>query len=357
MLPQPVRSRSQLVTNRFLIALSQVFGWEAFTSRDVSNRFGLDFLNTAKRLSRMAHADYTICSQQVRVSRPYGGYENSYTISTKGWSKVSYLQGRPVCAQKPVAGNSLEEVEAAQYLAKGEGKEYDLPGHLRFKLIAPMFPLVYPRLDEEGLLLLHSNLAVIPFEASLMDWPRNDVLKTAGRALYLQSRGLIPQNINVPIFVLNAYERGSSSSAILISLLIRGGLKLRDELAVSEIFSRMKSILAAKHSTSHTPPRDCENCYRHEKILEIWKLYSNYLEDKISSLRSELEDSLQDNRKLCNKISGFQNHIAMNTRCLGLVTEGLEKIKDPPITLLPVKAYINTALAGIVLMNRLASNT
>src|SRR5208337_3540945 len=129
-LPQPVRSRSQLVTNRFLIALSQVFGWGTFTSRDVSNRFGLDFLNTAKRLSRMAHAGYHLLSVR-KVPRPYGGYENSYTISTKGWNKVSYLQGRPVRAQKPVAGNSLEEVEAAVYLANGQGKEYDFSGHLR----------------------------------------------------------------------------------------------------------------------------------------------------------------------------------------------------------------------------------
>lgn len=353
-LPQPVRSRSQLVTNRFLIALSQVFGWEAFTSRDVSKRFGLDFLNTAKRLSRMAHAPYYLLSVR-KVPRPYGGYENSYTISTKGWRKVSYLQGRPVHAQKPVAGNSLDEVEAAHYLAKGEGKEYDLPGHLLFKLVAPMFPPVYPRLDEEGLLLLHSELAAIPFEASLMDCPRDDALKTVGRAFCLQSRGLIPQNINVLMFVLNAYERGSSSSTILLSLVIRGGLKLRDELAMSEIFSRMKSILAAKHPTSPTPHTHCENCHRYENLLEIWKLYTNYLEGKISSLRNELEDAHQDNLHLHNRISELKNHIAMTSRCLGLVTDGLDKIKDPPITLLPVKVYINTALAGIVLMNCLVS--
>src|SRR5208337_1013465 len=138
-LSQPVRSRSQLVTNRFLISLSQVFGWGAFTSRDVSNRFGLDFLNTAKRLSRMAHAGYHLLSVR-RVPRPYGGYENSYTISTKGWNKVSYLQGRPAPVSKPVEGDGsillgysraqVEENCRYPYLVLGKGaeEEYTLLG-------------------------------------------------------------------------------------------------------------------------------------------------------------------------------------------------------------------------------------
>ena len=87
------------------------------------------------------------------------------------------------------------------------------------------------------------------------------------------------------------------------------------------------------------------------------KLYTDSRQDKINSLRSQLEDSRQENLQLHNKISKLQNHIAINSRCLGLVTDGLDKIKDPPITLLPVKAYINWALAGIVLMNNLASQT
>src|SRR5208337_4065739 len=103
-LPQLHRSRSQLVTNGFLISLSQVFGRGTFTSRDVSNRFGLDFLNTAKRLSRMAHPGYHLLSVR-KMPRAYGGYENSYTISTKGWNKVSYLQGRPAPVSKPVVGD------------------------------------------------------------------------------------------------------------------------------------------------------------------------------------------------------------------------------------------------------------
>lgn len=98
---QPVRSRSQLVTNRFLIALSQVFGLGAFTSRGISKRFGSDFLKTAKILSRMSKRPYYLLSA-VHVTRPYGGYENSYTISTKGWSKISYLQRHSAPAPLPV---------------------------------------------------------------------------------------------------------------------------------------------------------------------------------------------------------------------------------------------------------------
>ena len=117
-LPRPVRSRSQLVTNRFLIELSQAFGREAFTSRDASNWFGLDFSNTAKRLSRMAHAGYYLLSAR-KMPRTYGGYMNSYTISTKGWGKISYLQGQSALVQKPAGGNLRNEMWNSQYLLNG----------------------------------------------------------------------------------------------------------------------------------------------------------------------------------------------------------------------------------------------
>ncbi len=97
-IPRPKRARSQLATNRFLIDLGRVHGKRSFTSRDVSNRFGLDFLNTCKALSRMSKRPYYLLSA-VRVPRPYGGYENSYTISRRGWPDKLLEEG--ICNAQP----------------------------------------------------------------------------------------------------------------------------------------------------------------------------------------------------------------------------------------------------------------
>jgi hypothetical protein len=309
----------------------------------------------------MAHAPYNLLLAR-RVPRPYGGYENSYTVSNHGWSRISYLQCYPARAKKPVAGNSPQEEWAAMYLLGGKGEENDLKKNLTFKIFGiPMFPRLPPQqpLDEVGLLLRGLDPVVRAASEAvcmIVDSPQNDCHKTVDRALYLQRRGLIPQDVNVALFVLNAYERGSSSSAILFSLLLRGGMRLRDELTLSKFFSFVtERVHAAQHATSRTAPAGCENCHRYEKLLEAEKLHTQSLKEEISSLRTELVDSLVGRQQLHMRNSQLRNHIATMSQSLGLVTEGLEKIKNPPITLLPVKAYINYALAGIVLMNYLAT--
>ena len=165
-IPQPNGARSQLATSRFLIALSQVFGWGAFTSRDVSNRFRSDFLKTAKMLSRMSKRPYYLLSA-VRVSRPYGGYENSYTISPRGWSKIIYLQGQSASVQKPAGGNLLNEMSESQYLFNGKGTGDELFTNLCFRTISGKLPPIPSCLDDAGRLLTCFDWWLFPHESML----------------------------------------------------------------------------------------------------------------------------------------------------------------------------------------------
>ena len=84
------RSRSQLALKSLLVMLGQVFGVAGFTSLDASYLLGLGFLYTSKLLSRMAKRPYYCLSVVRRTPRLYGGFENVYVISRRGWSKINY---------------------------------------------------------------------------------------------------------------------------------------------------------------------------------------------------------------------------------------------------------------------------
>ncbi len=345
-------SRSQLAANgsnnRFLLALGNRFGKRRFSSKDVANQLGIDFLHTAKKLCRMAHAPYNLLSAR-KMPRPMGGYENIYSISAHGWGKITYLQGHTV--QRKIPSSSPEEVWASYYLANGMGEEADLMETINFNEVAHQFPPLYPSTDEMGRVLCHLDPAgqvLVEGIKMYMNLPQRDYRKTWLQARHLQLRGLIPREINVGLFVLNAYQRGSSDSAIISTLLLRGGFKLRSEVI------RLKCLIlekAAQGSSTSTPSPPCEHCGRLEELIELYKLYIQLLKDKNSSLSRLLDRCIEENQQLDNRVNSLRQHIAMISRCLGLVTDGLNEIKDPPITLLPVKEYINKSLAGIVLMN------
>ena len=358
--------RSQLATNHFLLVLGQVFETATFTSSDVANRLGLDFLNTCKRLSRMSKQPYYSLSA-VRFVRPCGwGFENSYRISSRGWRKIDYLQRHPAGAQKPVTGISMQKQWAARYLLKEKGGVYDSAENTYFnRLVAPKFQPVNTSLDEVDLLLLNFDLRVILTET--LTGIRDETGKTALRVRCLQDKGLIPQDIDVPLFVVNAIQMGSSSQTILLALLLRGATKLRNELVALRESSPVNETAqtAALHTSSlHTsspPPRtECKNCSHYKILLDLEKLESKLVELENSSLQKKLDEASLDSTlvsfRLNNRIIKYRNYIEMNTRCLAMVSEGLDRVigKDPSIELLLVKSHINTALAGIMRLNIMA---
>lgn len=340
-IPEANGSRSQLVTNRFLIELSQVFGWGAFTSRDVSKRFGLDFLKTAKMLSRMSKRPYYLLSA-VRVSRPYGGYENSYTISPRGWSKIIYLQGQSAPVQKPAGGNLLNEMSESQYLFNGKGTGDELFTNLCFRTISGKLPPIPSCLDDAGRLLTCFDWWLFPHESMLsmlVKSPTNELFRTMSRVGYLQSIRLVPADINVPLFVLNAYHNGSSQSTILLHLLFRGGIELRDAYDLSKIASE-PDLWDSRHYKDM--PEDERRTNRSLKLEN-------------DSLKKKLDDAHHDARRerlrLDSKIDRLVDLVKAINECLLALSQGLGKFEDTSPTVTAIKSYIRNVLKEVAIMN------
>jgi hypothetical protein len=84
------RPRSHLAKNNVLVALGRSFGNSTFSSREASARLGLDFLYTSKVLWRLRKA--YLLRLVLSTPRFWGGYENLYQVSVKGWKRIIYIQ-------------------------------------------------------------------------------------------------------------------------------------------------------------------------------------------------------------------------------------------------------------------------
>ena len=179
------------------MSLGQVYGGAWFTSRDVSDRLGLDFLHTAKLLSRMSKRPYYLLSVVATVARTWGGYENQYTISQRGWNKITYLRNHPAPAT-PTNPHLWDEVLKAKYLLTGKGAMAET---MRCDFVQTLGrPLSSVSvLDEVGMLLLTFDHGRLPAEMAnviLVRSKEDERLRLAERVGYLQKIGLVPADIN-----------------------------------------------------------------------------------------------------------------------------------------------------------------
>jgi hypothetical protein len=360
---RPNQSRSQLATNDILVSLGRVYGRGIFSSREVSDRLGLDFLYTAKVLCRMSKRPYYLLSV-TRKTRVVGGFENSYAISPRGFKRINYIQTRPAAAKQNPSSNLLKLGWAAHYLLNGSGKENETASGVSFKTIleSSVFKSqpIATAFDEIGIVLTcldHRLLPVEPAWNSFVKPPLDEQLRTVRRASYLQQIGLVSNGIDVGSFVQNAYLRGSSESMILFSLLIRGAIKLRDEaiaLAVT-IGCKQFSYMAQASSPDHSNI-ECGNCL-HYQALSDEKHRNRLLELENDLLTQKLEktsfDALTENFRLSNRIQHLTRHIVNISEWLALIPEYLDQIRDPPFALIPVKSFVRTTLRRVVFMNYL----
>jgi len=359
----PGGSHSQLATNRVLIALGNVFSLTAFTSRDVSNMFSLDFLYTAKKLSYMSGKSCNLLSVR-KVARVYGGLENEYTISPHGWSKINYLQRRKSApAKEPSRRGSFA---TASYLLAGYGNESDV---FKGPLLKHLFGEMSSPFDEIGLLLSDLNPQILVGEGIFAN---DEHLITLLRCTQLQNLGLIPQDIDLTTFIPVAFGMGAPSSSIIISLLVRGGIKQRNELNITKISSAIESKtvllqrvtqhssssqLTTQHASSIAGDVECEKCHDNERSIQDVKrsheeirfernsleIKNAFLERDIRVLNLQLELS-EARRQL------LQDNNLLNAKCLGILAKELEKF-ELPLEAMPVKSFVYTGLAALVLLN------
>ncbi len=258
------RARSQQGTKLILLRLAETFDTLPFNSSTAAMRLGTDFLYTAKILSRLKDR-YLLTA--TRIPRIMGGFENSYVISPRGWQKIRYLRNTAFSEFNTFAGNVVQEsrrphedsgvgvtfdwmrpdwirgftqdiidgVVRPRYLLGGFGTEAEAKAvvaakSLRYRLLPEK---TYS--DPLQLQLLILDERFLDYELNSLFFamvfpPLRHVTTVISRASMLKSLGIVPAEINIPIFAYNAKEFGYSDPEILTVLLIRGGLALKQEL-------------------------------------------------------------------------------------------------------------------------------
>jgi hypothetical protein len=358
-------SGSQLVTNGILMSLGQVYGGAVFTSKHVSKRLGLGFLSLyiSKLLSRMSRRPYYLLSVVTTVPRPGGGYENQYRISRRGWNKINYLRNHPPPAT-PANPRLGDEMWKANYLLNGKGTMAET-------MLSPVAQTVVQSLpnpsilDEVGMLLVTFDDERLPAEIvnRMLVRSKEDPFRLVERATYLQKIGLVPADISPTLLILQALRNGSSDAAILIILLLRGAIKLRDELISLKKSSPEISHKTSSPETKQASPETVITWSEVDDVAQTFlegfhELKDTLLEVENDSLKRRIEktslDALQEKSQLSNRNYHLKSHILNMTKCLALVVEKLDEIKDPPPAVIAVKSFVSYALAGIVLMNNFA---
>jgi hypothetical protein len=212
-----------------------------FSSRDVSNRLGLDFLNTAKKLSRMAHAPYNLLSCR-RMPRPYGGYENSYKISNHGWSRVNYLQPAPTMKPVEEGGSMFLRASRARVeydyrypfllTSTGTRDEYTLLG-IPSEVMWKGTPLGKTHPANFGAILtgLKPEVLAVWFDSSMLQALGTENQLPALLISCLQKLGLAPSNILASAYANGAIYLGATIEEIVISALGRRCIELNKRVA------------------------------------------------------------------------------------------------------------------------------
>ena len=202
-------SRSQLGKNNgVLLVLCQVFGGSRFTSREAADRLGLDFLYTAKALFRMRRNN--LLRVAARESRLWGGFENVYEISVRGFSKVSYIlakQGTPARACPEPEPDLVHQACASQYVLHGRGYVGEFFGHAAFRIVTHgvHVPTVSDEVDMLLTCLSPTFLGSEFLRKYVSSGSRFDpsYWKLVARAAHLQGLGFVPKDIDLPFFVGN----------------------------------------------------------------------------------------------------------------------------------------------------------
>jgi len=361
---QAVKPRSQLAANQLLIRLGQVFGGATFTSRQASNALGYDFLYTAKKLSRMRKNN--VLNVAAKETRVWGGYENRYKISTHGFRKINYLTKRGLSGEIPTTPkpDMIEQSVASQYLLHGTGTVKELLNHGLVK-IATRGVNISPVTDEIGMLLGSFDETFLqddiickhlfnssPFEAIYT--------RSLARATRLQKLGFIQKDLDLPGFIANAIIRGSTESAILMSLLLRS-LKLKMEAEARQGATTRQSLFGQSGNVN------CQSCldYRLKLIEEkyksvILKSENIHLNDKCIELSQKLWEASE--KALSDRFSRMQERGYMEKRidrifeCLLIIAKGLDKFPNNDPFLGLMKRSVKNSFIIMAAMNCLARN-
>jgi len=337
--------RSQLAAKNTLATLRQVFGNGVFTSRDAAPRLGLNFRYVSKELSRMAARPYNYLSIVRTNPRRRGGFENVYTISPRGWSKIDYYRAHTPVPAKQTEVTYWDSMSNAVLLLYGTGHVFEVMTSYLSKKLGQGWKM--PALfDDLGQMLVLIDPDRGPDEAVLAaigrSSPMLETIGTVDRALYLQKIGLIPESVEIPAYVAYNKAKGIPESTIMNALLIRGGIELRAKLAEqktkSESLETNQKIIMEKVEPLLTEKR--------KEQLE-----------KNASLKEEVSDGRLERSRLRLRNENLRQYLVTVSRQLSALSEEMKTIENPSLDAKALKTIVYNNILPIAAMNYVTWNT
>jgi len=231
---QSIKVRSQLAANLFLMRLAAwaPFCYQRFTYLDVASAFGLNAKYASKMLSRLGKRRLLQADRRTRYDRfgIHRGVLNTYSVSERGWRKVSYLS---------MDGSALQTSAADQakflYLLHGTGSNWD---YLLFgippRVLLGDTPRPKFRQSDINQIMMRADprFIVVYNWSDLFSERGREGWALANRAIALGNFGMAPSNVSLPTFAIGARYLGASDEEIWFSLFTRKITELNEMLAV-----------------------------------------------------------------------------------------------------------------------------
>jgi hypothetical protein len=353
---QTVNPRSPLAANQILLRLGQAFAGATFTSRQASNVLGLDFLYTAKKLFRMRRNN--LLNVAAREPRIEGGYENRYQISPHGFRKINHLTKGAVSMTDSTATKQepdmISQALASQYLLAGTGTIQEMFDRWVVK-IATSDVHASPVTDELGRLLWSFDETFLPGEIFSKHFFNSSPLEASQarlvtRATHLQQLGLIPKDIDVSTFIVNAIIAGSTEPAILVGLLLRGSIQLKAD----EITRRLGETVS-QSLVLQTGSLKCQSCLDYRLSLIEVKSENSLLKDRCLDLQQKLweasEKALWDRFSHWQQLTYMERRIERLFECLVIIAKGLNKYPNTDPLLILMRDFVQESFIIMAAMN------
>jgi hypothetical protein len=248
-------------------SLGSVFAGLSFTSRQVAAALHTDYTATSKALWKLRKSN--LVATIATLPRRWGGYENLYWVSSRGWKKIQYLKDR----QGAQAGSNIltsESVSSAQenslllgasraevqeycarsYLTTGKGTadEYAALGIPSTTYIeCPPIKKVQNANVNEIMIGLDHRFTVVEGTCIILRDNGFTQMQLSFQLTGLRAIGLMPSNVVCPqAFAMAARYLGKTDEEIIISLLVRRGIEQNKRIA--ELQATKESLMRTNES-------------------------------------------------------------------------------------------------------------
>jgi hypothetical protein len=248
----------------------------------------------------------------------------------------------------------ISQALASQYLLAGTGTIQEMFDRWVVK-IATSDVHASPVTDELGRLLWSFDETFLPGEIFSKHFFNSSPLEASQarlvtRATHLQQLGLIPKDIDVSTFIVNAIIAGSTEPAILVGLLLRGSIQLKAD----EITRRLGETVS-QSLVLQTGSLKCQSCLDYRLSLIEVKSENSLLKDRCLDLQQKLweasEKALWDRFSHWQQLTYMERRIERLFECLVIIAKGLNKYPNTDPLLILMRDFVQESFIIMAAMN------